>query len=67
MSNAVTRSFSKGPYTYELIWRTCGKKSCGKCPHGPYWYMKIKLRTGKIVQKYVGKSLPEGVNEPKEA
>jgi hypothetical protein len=63
MGNSVARSFTIGGYTYELIHRTCGKKTCGKCPHGPYWYMKIRLRTGRVVTKYIGKVLPDGIDE----
>jgi hypothetical protein len=61
------KAFTKGGYTYELLLRNCGKKNCGKCPHGPYWYMSFTLRTGRKVRKYVGKDLPEGVKPPRDA
>lgn len=64
MSSNLVKSFSVGGYKYDLIYKRCNKGNCNKCPHGPYWYMKITLRTGKQVQRYVGKSLPEGIHEP---
>jgi hypothetical protein len=45
---------------------TCGKSNCKKCPHGPYWYARIKLSRyrnpdGTLNQKeskeiYIGKT-----------
>ena len=34
----------------------CGKVNCGKCPHGPYWYLEFRSR-GKWRHRYIGKEL----------
>ena len=34
----------------------CGKESCQKCPHGPYWYAEW-TENGKRRTKYLGKTL----------
>ena len=35
----------------------CGKPTCTRCPHGPYWY--ATWREGdKVRTRYVGKVLP---------
>jgi hypothetical protein len=46
--------------TYRLEMVKCGKKHCGKCPHGPYWY---EYDHGRIYtrKRYVGKELPEHI------
>ena len=36
----------------------CGKESCQKCPHGPYWYAEW-TEDGKRKTKYLGKILSE--------
>ena len=36
----------------------CGKESCQKCPHGPYWYAEWTEK-GKRRTKYLGKTLSE--------
>jgi hypothetical protein len=38
----------------------CGKPTCGKCPHGPYWYA-YWWEDGKRRSRYLGKleDLPE--------
>lgn len=64
MAQNVLKSFRVGGYEYRLKETNCGKANCAKCPHGPYWYMHMKLRTGKTVIKYVGKTLPQGIEEP---
>lgn len=35
----------------------CGKATCTRCPHGPYWYAYWR-EDGKLRSRYVGKSLP---------
>lgn len=35
----------------------CGKASCTRCPHGPYWYAAWR-EGGKVRTRYIGKSLP---------
>ena len=35
----------------------CGKPTCTRCPHGPYWY--ACWREGdKVRTRYIGRSLP---------
>ncbi len=50
--------------TYHLQYTTCGKLHCKKCQtgqgHGPYWYAYQKV-DGRTVRKYVGTTLPSGV------
>lgn len=60
----VVQQFQQGPYTYELRRIDCGKDNCTKCPHGPYWYQLMRTRHGKKITRYIGKELPEGVNQP---
>jgi hypothetical protein len=36
----------------------CGKRECGTCPHGPYWYA-YWTENGRRRSRYVGR-LPEG-------
>jgi hypothetical protein len=47
--------------TYRLEMVSCGKARCRKCAdgpgHGPYWYRYYR-RDGRVVSKYVGKTLP---------
>ena len=45
---------------YHLVAVSCGKPTCTKCPHGPYWYRIVPTRFG-TVRKYVGKVLPASV------
>ena len=42
-------------------WVRCGKKSCTKCPHGPYWYA-MWSEDGRRRTRYVGKLDDETVN-----
>ena len=46
--------------TYHLVAVNCGKPTCTKCPHGPYWYRIVPTKFG-TVRKYVGKTLPLSV------
>lgn len=44
------------PAGYSTVWqeyRRCGKPSCTRCPHGPYWYGR---RDGKT--EYIGRNDP---------
>jgi hypothetical protein len=35
----------------------CGKPTCNRCPHGPYWY--AYWREGdKVRSRYIGKTAP---------
>ena len=42
-------------------WVRCGKESCTRCPHGPYWYAYWR-EGGKRRSRYVGKLDDEPVN-----
>jgi len=45
----------------------CGKARCKKCErgegHGPYWYLYFR-RNGKLTSKYLGKIIPDELQEP---
>lgn len=42
-------------------WVRCGKDSCSRCPHGPYWYAHWR-EDGKRRSRYVGKLEDETIN-----
>lgn len=63
----VVESHVIGNSTYELRRVVCSKKNCARCPHGPYWYMVLRLRSGKQIQKYIGKVRPLDVPVNREA
>jgi hypothetical protein len=42
-------------------WVRCGKETCTRCPHGPYWYAYWR-EDGKRRSRYVGKLEDEPVN-----
>lgn len=46
-------------------YRRCGKKNCGKCPHGPYWY-ETWWEDGRVKSKYHGKADPRTTQQQKE-
>ncbi|HEX6209027.1 MAG TPA: hypothetical protein VF058_11810 [Actinomycetota bacterium] len=46
----------KVTYRQELV--RCGRESCGRCPHGPYWYAYWR-EDGRLRSRYIGKDLPE--------
>ena len=48
----------KGSVTYRLETVSCGKQSCTRCPHGPYWYAYYR-EGGKLRSRYIGKESPE--------
>jgi hypothetical protein len=39
----------------------CGKESCTRCPHGPYWYAYWR-EDGRRRSRYVGKLEDETIN-----
>jgi hypothetical protein len=45
---------------YRLEWIKCGKRSCTRCPHGPYWYAYVH-RGVTLKKSYVGRYLSEDV------
>jgi len=54
-----TKRFRHLPHVlFQLELKPCGKPTCGKCPHGPYWYRyEWSKRTRRMVSSYVGKKL----------
>jgi hypothetical protein len=46
--------------TFEREWTFCHKKTCKRCPHGPYWY-GYKRERGRLKKRYIGKKLPEHI------
>lgn len=66
MALNVVERFHVGGFEYQLRLTYCGKATCTKCPHGPYWYMIMHLNNGTKPTKYIGKELPLGVNRPPE-
>ncbi len=49
--------------TYRQQSVRCGKPTCTRCPHGPYWYAAWR-EDGKVRTRYVGKVLPDGAGAP---
>lgn len=45
-------------YRQEMV--KCGKKTCRRCPHGPYWYAYHYLMIF-MKKTYVGHYLPPGI------
>jgi hypothetical protein len=43
--------------TYRQRWIRCGKPSCQRCPHGPYWYATWQ-EDGRARTAYIGRHLP---------
>jgi hypothetical protein len=59
----VVESHQVGACRYDLKLVACGKPTCHKCPHGPYWYLTVKLRHGQSRLRYLGKVRPAEVPE----
>lgn len=55
-------SFEAGAPSVSLRrqWVRCGKESCTRCPHGPYWYAYWR-EGGRRRSRYVGKLEEEPV------
>ena len=45
------------PVRYRQRQVRCGKMTCTRCPHGPYWYAYWR-EDGRLRSRYIGKSLP---------
>jgi len=43
--------------TFRLEEVRCGKASCTRCPHGPYWYAYWR-EDGKVRKRYLGTAKP---------
>jgi hypothetical protein len=50
-------AMEEGAVTYRLEPVRCGKKTCTRCPHGPYWYAYWR-EDGRLRSRYIGKTLP---------
>jgi hypothetical protein len=48
---------TKGKVTFRQERVRCGRASCTRCPHGPYWYAYWR-EDGRLRSRYVGKELP---------
>lgn len=67
----VVQTMRDGAYEYVQEYVRCGK-NCETCRrggknfdperpgHGPYWYVRITLKNGRIITRYVGKHLRTG-------
>ena len=53
-------------WLYRQEFTRCNKPGCKRCErgpgHGPYWY-KFRREEGRLVKKYVGKTLPRYVED----
>jgi hypothetical protein len=43
--------------TYRLEEVKCGKATCTRCPHGPYWYAYWR-EDGRVRSRYLGSARP---------
>lgn len=62
-AGAVDEVVSEVRVTYRREWVRCGKPTCRRCPHGPYWYAYWK-EDGRTRSQYVGRHLPGEPLEP---
>jgi hypothetical protein len=46
-----------GRVTYRQEEVRCGRPTCTRCPHGPYWYAYWR-EEGRLRSRYIGKRLP---------
>jgi hypothetical protein len=44
--------------TYRLEQVKCGKATCTRCPHGPYWYAYWR-EDGRVRSRYLGSARPK--------
>jgi hypothetical protein len=56
------RAPARVTYRQEAV--RCGRPTCTRCPHGPYWYAYWR-EGGRLRSRYIGKHLPEGVPIPR--
>lgn len=59
----ATPASKHGKVTYRQDAVRCGKQGCTRCPHGPYWYAYWR-EDGRLRSRYIGKTLPAGVEAP---
>ena len=48
---------TRGKVTFRQERVRCGRASCTRCPHGPYWYAYWR-EGGRLHSRYIGKDLP---------
>ena len=48
----------RGKVTFQQETVRCGRPTCRRCPHGPYWYAYWR-EGGKLRSRYIGKQLPQ--------
>jgi hypothetical protein len=51
------RSDRREKVTFRQEMVRCGRASCTRCPHGPYWYAYWR-EGGRLRSRYIGKELP---------
>jgi len=49
--------------SFQCEYVRCGKATCKRCPHGPYWYQYWR-EDGWTRKRYHGKNKPEGCRWP---
>lgn len=59
-----TRARGKVTFRQEMV--RCGRATCTRCPHGPYWYAYWR-EGGRLRSRYIGKELPKGSVAPSPA
>lgn len=52
-----------GAVTFRQERVRCGRPTCTKCPHGPYWYAYWR-EDGRLRSRYIGKRLPSTAAGP---
>ena len=50
---------TRGKVTFRQERVRCGRPTCTRCPHGPYWYAYWREK-GRLRSRYIGKQLPAG-------
>ena len=58
---AGPRPAGRVTYRQELV--RCGRPTCTRCPHGPYWYAYWR-EGGRQRSRYVGKQLSREASAP---
>jgi hypothetical protein len=53
----------RGKVTFRQEMVRCGRATCGRCPHGPYWYAYWR-EGGRLRSRYIGKRLPQVPGSP---
>ena len=53
----------RGKVTFRQERVRCGRTTCTRCPHGPYWYAYWR-EGGRLRSRYIGKHLPAVPGSP---